>query len=146
MLIGLNSSDPLIGDANNNTLIAGAGAYTLTGGAGADRFVLRSAESHSSETADLITDFNPSEGDRIVLGGKAFPGLSRIRFKVATSTKQLNKLSSKKANIIYATKQDALYFDANGNKRGLGSDGGMFAVLSNGNRPFSNSFVLDPNI
>jgi hypothetical protein len=79
VLIGFNSADPLIGDANANTLVAGTGAFTLTGGAGADTFVFQVRERFSPATADRITDFNPSEGDRISLSSAAFPGLEQVR-------------------------------------------------------------------
>ena len=67
-LNGSNFSDYLIGSSNNNQLLGGpgsdildgkAGSDTLTGGRGADYFVI-------SEGEDIVTDFNPNEGDRIV--------------------------------------------------------------------------------
>ncbi len=67
-LRGSNSPDYLIGGKNKNKLLGGpgsdildgrGGSDTLTGGRGADYFVI-------SEGDDVVTDFNPNEGDQIV--------------------------------------------------------------------------------
>ena len=67
-LKGGKSSDYLIGGKNNNQLLGGpgsdildgrGGSDTLTGGRGADYFVI-------SEGDDVVADFDPKEGDRIV--------------------------------------------------------------------------------
>ena len=143
VLVGLNDSDPLIGDGGANTLIAGAGTYVLTGGAGADNFVFNAQERLTPSTADQITDFNPAEGDRITMSPAAFSGLTQVRFKMAKNKRSLRKLSGKRTNVIYAAKEEALYYDANGTKSGLGSDGGLFAYLPGGGRPTASSFVVD---
>ena len=67
-LSGSRFSDYLIGNKNNNQLLGGegsdildgrGGSDSLTGGRGADYFVI-------SEGNDVVVDFNPNEGDRIV--------------------------------------------------------------------------------
>ena len=65
-LRGGNGSDILDGGSGNDLLLGGFGSDTLTGGTGADSFnfsysVVRSGPAN----ADLITDFNPSQGDKI---------------------------------------------------------------------------------
>ncbi|WP_242049318.1 LamG-like jellyroll fold domain-containing protein [Aulosira sp. FACHB-615] len=57
----------LNGGAGNDTLSGGAGGDTLTGGLGADRFVYPDFKDSLLAAPDRITDFNPTEGDRIVL-------------------------------------------------------------------------------
>jgi Ca2+-binding RTX toxin-like protein len=146
VLIGFNSADPLIGDANANTLIAGAGAFSLTGGDGADTFVFQVRERFSPTTADVITDFNPAEGDRISLSRAAFPGLEKVRYKVAASPRKLSKLSRRSTNLIYEASQQALYYDSNGSEKGWGPDGGVFAYLSSDARPDRSSFVVEPGL
>jgi Ca2+-binding RTX toxin-like protein len=68
LLDGLAGADRLFGNAGNDTLLGGAGADTLSGGSGRDlhRF-LTATDSGRGSTADVITDFNRSEGDRIDL-------------------------------------------------------------------------------
>ena len=60
-LAGTASSDLVEGGRGNDFLDGGAGNDTYTGGAGADTFVLRSGGGH-----DVVTDFNPAEGDRVM--------------------------------------------------------------------------------
>ena len=70
-LKGSKDHEKIIGNRKGNTLIGGkgddilngrGGGDVLTGGPGADFFVISSGE-------DLITDFNPAEGDQIVHRG-----------------------------------------------------------------------------
>jgi Ca2+-binding RTX toxin-like protein len=60
-LAGTASGDLVEGGRGNDFLDGGAGNDTLTGGDGADKFVLRSGGGH-----DVVTDFNPAAGDRIM--------------------------------------------------------------------------------
>ena len=65
------SSHALHGGAGDDTLVAGHGAALLEGGAGADTFawLLDSHDAASWQQPGKILDFNPHEGDRIVLAG-----------------------------------------------------------------------------
>ena len=58
-LIGHRGSNELSGGAGSDVLDGRNGDDILTGGVGADYFII-------SEGQDVITDFNPSEGDQIV--------------------------------------------------------------------------------
>ena len=66
-----SSSHELHGGAGDDVLIAGHGAQLLEGGAGADTFayLLDSNHAASWNEPSRILDFNPQEGDRIVLAG-----------------------------------------------------------------------------
>jgi len=79
-LLGGAGADTLIGDllanrlgegAGKDLLTGGGGRDTLTGGAGADRFDFNavSETGRSKSTADVISDFRHSHGDRIDLSG-----------------------------------------------------------------------------
>lgn len=59
MLVGGQGADSLMGGDGADTLMGGDDADLFTGGAGADRFVVGGG--------DWIADFNPAEGDRIVV-------------------------------------------------------------------------------
>lgn len=61
-LRGGQGDDVIVGGAGNDWLSGDLGSDTLTGGAGADVF-------HSSLSAgqDVVTDFNASEGDRVLV-------------------------------------------------------------------------------
>lgn len=68
VLRGASGADTLVGGAGDDLLDGGAKPDVLTGGTGADRFVFRDGDSSASKSAaDVITDFNQGEGDRIVL-------------------------------------------------------------------------------
>ena len=70
-LYGRGGNDFLSGGNGNDKLVGGAGSDVLWGLAGADTFVFasRSDLGVTSSTADLIKDFDRSDGDRIDLSG-----------------------------------------------------------------------------
>ncbi len=67
ILRGGQGDDDLDGNEGNDFLVGDRGVDVLTGGLGADIFVLRSNEEFGVNGADVITDFNFDEGDRIGL-------------------------------------------------------------------------------
>lgn len=62
VLNGTTGADIIDGGAGNDTIVGGTGTDYLTGGRGADIFVFGARSQY-----DIITDFNASEGDRIML-------------------------------------------------------------------------------
>lgn len=64
-LSGGDGDDHLLGGAGDDVMIGGAGADYMVGGAGADRFEFDIA----GNSLDRIFDFNPAEGDTIVIRG-----------------------------------------------------------------------------
>jgi Ca2+-binding RTX toxin-like protein len=67
-VFGGQGADQVFGDDGNDTVSGDLGADVLTGGAGADRFLFRAGGG-----ADVVTDFNGAEGDRVQLStGQAF--------------------------------------------------------------------------
>lgn len=60
-LRGTASGDRVEGGRGNDFIDGGAGDDVLVGGGGSDMFVLRSGGGH-----DVVTDFNPAEGDRVM--------------------------------------------------------------------------------
>ncbi|MTJ94321.1 MAG: Ig-like domain-containing protein, partial [Desulfovibrio sp.] len=69
MLFGQAGADILDGGAGHDMLVGGTGNDTLTGGTGADVFLF-----HSGSGADIITDYNSTDGDAIVRVGDAAAG------------------------------------------------------------------------
>ena len=68
-ITGNAGNNTLNGGNGNDVLIGGAGADRLTGGRGADvfKFIQASDSPVGLSLHDVITDFNPSQGDRIDL-------------------------------------------------------------------------------
>jgi len=91
-----DGSSMLIGTDRNESLTGGPGSDTLTGGKGADLFIWNKDDLTSGATDhDVITDFKPSEGDRIDLqtllqGQNDGNILNYLHVDVATSTLQIS--------------------------------------------------------
>lgn len=120
-LYGLGGDDALIGSRHADTLIGGPGRDTLTGGGGADLFVLE-------EGPDRITDFNPDQGDKLVIRQQTFPAAAPLVTRTHDS-RLLPFVSRVRAPFIYDINSGNLYFNANGRRPGLGANGGLIAQL-----------------
>ena len=122
-LYGLGGGDTLIGSRHSDTLIGGPGRDTLTGGAGADLFVL--------EGVDRITDFEPDEGDLLVLSRRAIPAFPAGQLTITrVHTDLLVPISARSSvTLIYDINSGNLYLNANGRRPGLGANGGLIAQL-----------------
>ena len=81
-LSGDAGDDKLDGGSGNDLLDGGSGRNTLYGGSGADRFLLNAP----SKEADLILDFNPLEGDQLVVLASRFPGATAADFAIIGGT------------------------------------------------------------
>ena len=75
-LYGGADEDTLYGGAGNDELDGGGGPDILHGGAGADTFIFNPGDSthfirggSNIQALDIVRDFTPSEGDKIVLNG-----------------------------------------------------------------------------
>ncbi len=75
-------NDMLIGGAGNDILTGNKGNDKITGGAGADTFVIRPGDGYVE-----ILDFNPAEGDRLLLEGFGYyNAFGDLKFKTQDST------------------------------------------------------------
>jgi hypothetical protein len=142
---GTEPVDPITGTAERDILVPLAvGSFVLTGGLEADKFVFAISEPIGRPNAEFITDFNPNEGDVLVLSDDVFD-LGRVRFKRAKNKKSLKKLLGKKVNLIYDVKKQALIVDLNGSAPGDG-DGGVLAFFDGRPALSSDSFELVSNV
>lgn len=71
LIVGTIKADKLIGGAGNDTLVGGMGKDTLIGGDGSDIFKFNAARETGTtlKFADIITDFNHTQGDLLDLSG-----------------------------------------------------------------------------
>ncbi len=126
-LTGTQGSDEILGKEGNDSLSGDLGADVLTGGSGADRFVYsgktqKEAFSQSQiNMLDRITDFNPTEGDRIQLDYDG--NLSTIE-----RPQKLFNAGEMKGNSLSAAIQSA-YADKNPRNQGKQALKGNEAVL-----------------
>jgi hypothetical protein len=109
---------------------------TLTGTSFADTFAFGTAPNYSTNgsTSDVITNFNPTEGDLIKLSKSAF-GISRgglsPTFAQVNSASALTTQLGSSSQIVYDQSTGFLYNNQDGAlTNGCGSGGGIFAFLT----------------
>jgi Ca2+-binding RTX toxin-like protein len=117
--------DNVTGTDGNDVLASGLGRDILTGNGGSDTFVLSEMSRLGKKGANTISDFDSSEGDKLVIDPEMFDGES---LAIATSNKEVKQLASTDADFIYSSTNGRLFYDSNGDKKGFGS-GGMLAIL-----------------
>ncbi|HYX15859.1 MAG TPA: hypothetical protein VE944_16130 [Nostoc sp.] len=137
---GLSGDDLLRGGLGNDTLLGGVGNDILIGGVNADKFVYNT----DGVGVDTITDFNSSEGDKIVLDKTTFSAIisaagigfcNKSDFEVTTSA------ATSTAKIVYDSVSGELFYNQNGSAAGFGS-GGLFATLTGAPNLTASDFVL----
>ncbi|MEH1953967.1 beta strand repeat-containing protein [Nostoc sp.] len=143
---GKSGNDLLRGGAGNDTLIGGAGNDILVGGAGADRFLYNTnaAFAFSAVGVDTITDFNSSQGDKILLDKTTFNAIASTAgtgFSNASDFKITSSASTSTAKIVYDPVSGQLFYNQNGSAAGFGS-GGLFATLTGAPTLTASDFVL----
>jgi Ca2+-binding RTX toxin-like protein len=127
-LNGAGGNDLIVGGAGNDRMLGGSGNDNLVGGLGADIFRLDAALS-STNNRDTITDFNPSQGDRIELENGVFNGLTRTGPLAPTVFRSGQSFNSAAQRILYNPATGNLsYDDSNGNAAGGVS--ALIAVLT----------------
>jgi Ca2+-binding RTX toxin-like protein len=141
---GNNLNNIISGNAANNILDGGnGGTDRLTGLEGADtfRFTFRPS-SFRNTTADHITDFSSSQGDKIQITKSAF-GItgSTATLSVVNGITAVNTSLTSSSQFIYDTNSGELHWNQNGSIRGAGS-GGVLAILDNKASLSSGDLVL----
>jgi len=118
-LYGLNGKDTLVGSAFDDILDGGLQKDQLTGGEGKDQFILHIASSKGSKKqADRITDFNPIQGDSLIistsLSKAAISGITIQSFaKKKGSKKQIKQALQTNTPFVYIQDKGTLIFNAN---------------------------------
>lgn len=128
LISGTAVSDLILGSDNNEGLFGGIGRDSLTGNAGADGFGFDSATEFGKNYRDVVTDFDSSEGDKIILVRTAFAGVDNVRLRSVSGKKNARQASSSSKKFVYDDRRGILYFNENGKKNGWG-DGGEFVKL-----------------
>ncbi|MHC5597554.1 MAG: calcium-binding protein, partial [Nostoc sp.] len=139
-------NDTLIGGAGNDTLVGGAGNDVLTGGVGADRFLYNTSAAFASSAigVDSISDFNKSQGDKIVLDKTTFGAIistAGTGFSNQSDFQVTSSVGTSTAKIVYDSLSGQLFYNQNGSAAGFGS-GGLFATLTGAPTLTASDFVL----
>ena len=120
----------ITGTRSDDIIGSGPGLNKLKGMRGGDQFVFNEADKFRKKAADQIVDFNPDQGDQIVVSDEALPGLKDPTFATASSKRDLKALAKEVVDLIYFQRKGQLYYNGNEDERGMGK-GGLFAVLKN---------------
>ena len=127
-VVGTVGSDVITGSDASEVLAGGQGKDKISGGAGADGFLFEQPGEFGKKNRDTITDFNPDEGDKVIISRNAFDEVKKIKLKVVTGKKKAKNADTEKSTFIYDDKKGLLYFNENLKEEGWG-DGGVFARL-----------------
>ncbi|MBC6431922.1 hypothetical protein FM036_14480 [Nostoc sp. HG1] len=151
---GLSGNDLLRGGAGNDILVGDAGNDTLVGGAGADKFLYNTNAPFASAAVgvDTISDFNHSQGDKIILDKTTFNAFPlRVAVGIASATGigfsnandfKINDLTgTSTAIVVYDAVSGQLFYNQNGSTPGFGC-GGLFATLTSTPTLTASDFVL----
>lgn len=128
VIIGTKARDKLTGTSNGEVLAGGRGKNILEGGEGPDGFFFNQPRGFGKSQADKITDFNPDDGDSILLDQEVFDLSKKIKLKSFESKKRIKKAAKRKTDFVYNKNNGSLYYNENGKQNGWG-DGGLFAKL-----------------
>ena len=95
MIVGTNKKDKVTGSSEGEVLAGGIGKDILKGGGGADGFFFNQSDEFGKKKADKIKDFDPEEGDSVLLDKDIFGLGKKVKLKVVTGKKKSNKAASK---------------------------------------------------
>lgn len=146
---GGSGIDTLTGGADKDTLVGGAGDDLLTGALASDKFLYDTGTAFATAAIgeDTITDFNRSQGDKIVLDKTTFTTLasaSGTGFSIAGEFKTVTSdaaAATSSADIVYSSATDHLFYNPNGTAAGFGT-GAEFATLSGITSLLATDFII----
>ncbi|WP_275944577.1 choice-of-anchor D domain-containing protein [Nostoc edaphicum] len=143
---GKSGDDLLRGGNGNDLLIGGQGNDTLVGGLGADSFLYNTNAAFTSTAVgiDTITDFNRSQGDKIILDKTTFGAITSVvgtGFSNANDFQVTSLGAASNAVIVYDPLTGNLLYNQNGSAAGLGS-GGQFAKLTGAPTLTASDFIV----
>ncbi|MBD1193244.1 calcium-binding protein [Vulcanococcus sp. Clear-D1] len=114
-LLGLNGKDTLIGSNQDDIINGGDRKDKLTGKAGADQFLISiSTVKKSKKNADLIMDFNSSEGDSLHIEATSDLLRNSVTGELRISTIERRKGSKKLIKQALATTSNLVYIQDSG--------------------------------
>ena len=141
LLIGTEGKDKITGTSGSEILMAGDGKDRLKGRGGADGFLFVKPDSFSKRQVDRINDFDPEEGDSILIDRDSFSLGRRFKLKTVTGKKSVNQSKEVKMRFIYDDKKGRLYFNENGRDDGWG-EGGLLLKIKGAPELLASDIVL----
>lgn len=140
-IFGGPDNDYLFGGTGNDRMDGQQGRDAMTGNEGADTFMF-TTQSFGSQTADQVTDYSSTDGDKVFLSLTVFKKRQEpIFIKSVDSSIPASKWPKFPAFLVYDTSTGSLYYNANGSLPGWG-DGGLFAAFANTPTLTESDFLL----
>lgn len=128
-IVGTDVSDVITGTDNGDLIFSGKGKDTLTGGGGPDVFLVSEESEPGKRNLVTILDFDPREGDVLLLDSGVFGGgPKKVKLKTISRRRDLKAAMRSKQTFIYDESRGLLYSNDNGKKKGFG-DVGLFLEL-----------------
>ena len=137
----LRLKDRITGSSDGEILAGGEGKDVLKGGEGADGFLFQDPEGFGKKEADKVKDFDPEEGDSVLVDKDIFDLGKKVKLKVVTGKKASKNASNSKEDFIYDDNKGLLYFNENGKEDGWG-DGGLFVKLKGAPELAASDFTI----
>ncbi len=118
-IVGSQFNDVIVGNDSDNEIRGGEGEDELTGGSGADQFVYETID----DGGDLLTDFNPAEGDVFRINTVSFGGGLQAGTPLSDGTSSSTgvfvsgsnpQVIGTSANFLYNTSTGVLSVDLDG--------------------------------
>ena len=78
---------------------------------------------------DRIINFSPLDGDRIEISRRIFDIEDRITLRSVRTRRERQRAAKTSTDFIYQQSSGRLYFNGNGETKGFGRNGGLFAVF-----------------
>ena len=127
-MVGTPGKDKIIGSSNDEILAGREGGDILKGGSGSDGFLFQNPEGFGKKAAIKIKDYNPDEGDTLLIDKNIFDFGKKINVKTVTGKKASQRASKSNKDYIFNEKKGILFFNEDGKNKGWG-EGGLFAKL-----------------
>ena len=128
LIVGTEKKDKITGSSQGEILAGGEGKDVLKGRGGPDGFLFQDPDGFGNKEADKVKDFDPGEGDSVLLDQDVFDLGKKIKLKTATGKKAAKTATDSNEDFIYDNKKGLLYYNENGKEEGWG-DGGLFVKL-----------------
>ena len=141
LIVGTDKKDSITGSSDGEILAGGNGKDVLQGGNGADGFLFQDPESFGKKEADTVKDFDPEEGDSVLVDKDIFNLGKKVKLKVVTGKKASKDARNSKKDFIYDEKKGLLYFNENDKEDGWG-DGGLFVKLKGAPKLLASNFTI----
>jgi len=106
------------------------------------RFASRQFFSGRRACVERITNFDAEAGDTMELSRRLFKGIGELDFVTVATRKGSQRAARTDNDIIYEQSTGQLYFNANSSDQGIGSKGGLFAILDSSPLIGDSQFVI----